>query len=63
MARPKVCPLHKDERTYAGYCLESACAWWLEWAKSCSVPVAVGVMAEIDVSRFCPDTLEEKDNA
>ena len=57
MPRPKVCPLTKD------YCQEQACAWWLEWAKSCSVPVAVGVMAEIDVSRFYPDTMEEKDDA
>ncbi len=46
MARPKICPLHKGDKPSDGYCVESACAWWLEWAKSCSVPVAVGILAE-----------------
>ncbi len=63
MARPKICPLLKGEKTSDGYCLETACSWYLEWAKSCSVPVAVGVMAEIDVNRFYATTMEEKDNA
>lgn len=63
MPKPKICPLHKGEKPSDSYCVESACAWYLEWAKSCSVPVAVGIMAEIDVNRFYATTMEEKDNA
>ena len=46
MPRPKICPLHKGEKPSDDYCVESACAWWLEWAESCAVPVAVAILAD-----------------
>lgn len=46
MARPKICPLHKGDKPSDGYCVETACAWYLEWARSCAVPVAVVILAD-----------------
>ena len=53
-ARLKLCPMKKD-----GYCTGEKCAWWLEFAKECAVPVAAGILAD---STICQNVWEEEEH-
>ena len=41
----KFCPMLKAD------CLEEKCAWWLDFAKDCSLPVATGILADSTISQ------------
>ena len=50
----KLCPMKKN-----GYCVGELCAWWLEFAKECAVPVAAGILAD---STICQNVWEEEEH-
>lgn len=59
-ALDKLCPMKRLN----GYCIGERCAWWLEFAKECAVPVAAGILADSTICRNVFDEAErEKDNA
>ena len=41
----KFCPMLKED------CIEEQCAWWLDFAKGCALPVATGILADSTISR------------
>ena len=54
-ALDKLCPMKRLN----GYCVGELCAWWLEFAKECAVPVAAGILAD---STICQNVWEEEEH-
>lgn len=53
----KLCPiLHTAHNPMMNFCIGKRCAWWCDFAKSCSIPLIAGMFAD---SSICNNVWEE----
>ena len=55
----KYCPLamFNEQNRNTPKCAENYCAWWCDWAKSCSIPLLTGMFAD---SSICQNVFENE---